>query len=173
MEQFGFQQRQVDIRRAFRSAGFAGETIAERLLEFSAVKAATHASSLKHSTNRIGSSARRHDFFARGDVSGAHGGGFLAAAAAAIALLKIRAERAILGSKCEPRLERQLEIAARRDTQVFIDMKTSVVDDLARVEEIVRIKRGFDFGHDRQKILADLFAHKFGSRDADAMFAGE
>ena len=45
------------------------------------------------------------------------------------------------------------------------------MNDFARVKEIMRVEGRFDFGHDVQKIFAELFAHEFGARHAHAMFA--
>src|SRR5207248_465475 len=56
---------------------------------------------------------------------------------------------------------------------VFVNVETSVVNDFSGIEEIMRIKGRFDFGHDVQKVFAELFAHEFGASDAKSMLTGQ
>ena len=57
--------------------------------------------------------------------------------------------------------------------QILVNLVAPVADDFAGVEEVVGIKRLFDLAHDPIKLLANLFAEKFGAGDAHAVFGGE
>ncbi len=143
VQEFGFQQRHVDVGGAFGRAGFAGEAIAQRGVQLRAAQrvAAGHAAQLERGANRVGPPARAHDFLAGGDEGRAHRGRFLAAAAAAVALLQVARERAVLRGKGQHRREGQLEFAARSLAQLGVNLEAPVGNDLARVEQVVRVER--------------------------------
>ena len=65
--------------------------------------AARHAPQFQRRADGVGPPAGGHDFLAGGDEGRAHGGRFLAAAAAAVALLEVADERAVLGRKGQHR----------------------------------------------------------------------
>jgi len=71
--------------------------------------------------NDIGTSARGHNFIARGDECWAHDRRIFAAAAAAVALLEIADERPILERKCKSWLKWKLERFGEILAQVIVD----------------------------------------------------
>ena len=85
-----------------------------------------HAAQLQRGADRIGPPARAHDLLAGGDEGRAHGGRFLAAAAAAVALLEVARERAVLGRKRQHRREGQLQLVARAQAQVVVNLKPPI-----------------------------------------------
>ena len=76
-----------------------------------------------------------------------------------------------LAAKASTGREGQLQFAARPLAQVGVNLEAAVGDDLARVEEVVRVERGFDLAHHAQQAVAELLGHELGPRDADAVFA--
>src|SRR4051812_1334382 len=66
MKQLSFQQREVDVRRAFGRARFAGETVAEGRFHFDGTQRITigHATHFKRGANGVRSPAGGHYFFA-------------------------------------------------------------------------------------------------------------
>src|SRR4029077_14925925 len=88
--------------------------------------------------------------------------------AAAVALLKIADERPVFERVREPRLKRQLERLREVVPQVIVDLVCES-ENLSRIENVSRIERAFDLAHDVEQRVAELVAHVFGARDADAM----
>src|SRR5207237_2579214 len=134
VKHLGFEEGEVHVRWALGRATFAGETVAQRGVEFRRaqrifgvrghVRAFESGNMLPHSkphfergTNDIGASARGHNFFARRDERRAHDRRVFAATAAAVALLEIADERAVFERKCKSwrkrKTERPLEILAQ------------------------------------------------------------
>jgi hypothetical protein len=112
-----------------------------------------------------------------------------AAAAAAVALLEIADERPVFERERQTRREWQLERfreilaqvivdsgrvgALRRPPKVFGAARRPYLENLSGIEKIFRIERAFDFAHDAEQLIAKLFGHVFGARDADAVLGGE
>ena len=143
-----FKQSEIDVRRTFRRATFARETIAQRrveLLRFQRI-VAVHAQ-FQRRANDVGASARRHDFIAGGDECRAHHRRVFAAAAAAVALLEIADERAVFERKREPRLERQFDRRGEIIAQVIVDLVPTpvrlapVAENFSGIENVFRIER--------------------------------
>jgi hypothetical protein len=88
-------------------------------------------------------------------------------------LFEVAGERAVLGREGEPWRKREAESITGTETEIFVDVKTSVMNDLAGIEHVVRVEGGFYLCHDVQKIFADLLADEFSASHADTMFAGE
>ncbi len=174
MPAIGFQQRQVDVGRTFRRAGFAREAVAQRRFHFpGAQRIALEAAQLQRRADRVGPAARGHDFLARGDKRRAHGRRLLETAAAAVALLEIAHERTVLGRERQPRLERQFQRRARAQPQICVNPVTVVGNDFPGIEQLVRVEGFLDLPHQQKHLFADLLLEKFRSRNAHAVLTGE
>src|SRR5439155_12712084 len=104
VKHLGFKQCEIHVRGAFRRATFAGKTIAKRGVQLDGLQRIVSVySELKRGANDVGAAARGHDFFAGGHECRAHNAGLFEAAAAAVALLEIADERAVLERERERR----------------------------------------------------------------------
>src|ERR1035441_2080595 len=149
--------------------------MAERGFQFRAAQgvAVGYPTQLKRGANRVGPPAGAHYFLPGGYVGRAHRRRFFAAAAAPVALLQIACERAVLRSKGQHRREGQLEFTTRSLAQIGVNLESPIGNDLARIEEVMRIKRSLDFAHYAQQAVAELLSHELSPRDPDAVFAGQ
>src|SRR5438552_4777434 len=174
MKHLCLEQREIDIRRAFRRAAFAGKTIAQRGMELFGFQriVAVHAQ-LKRGANDVGPAAGGHDFFAGGHKRRAHNARLFEATAAAVALLEIANKRAVLKRKREHRLEWKLEWTREVFAQVIIDLVTTVTGNFPRIKNVLWIEQVFDLSQYPKQLVAELVVHVFGARDADAVLGGE
>ncbi len=78
-----------------------------------------------------------------------------------------------LRGKRQHRLKRQLQGMAGAQAQVAVNLEAAVGNDLARIEQIVRVEALLDLPHQPVNLLAHLLPEIFGAGDADAVFAGE
>src|SRR5205814_2924545 len=123
VKHFRFEQRKIHVGRTFRRASLAGETIAQRSIEFRrAQRIVSVYAHFERGPNNVSPAAGRHDFVAGRDECRAHDRRVLAATGAAIALLEIADERAVLESKREHRLEWKLERTCEVFAQMIIDL---------------------------------------------------
>ena len=83
-----------------------------------------------------------------------------------------------LNAKASTWLEWKLE----RPREIFAQMIVDLCDARAartrrrkfsRIENIFRIERAFDLAHHSEQLIAELLAHVFRARDADAVLGGE
>ena len=123
--------------------------------------------------NNVRATARGHHFFASGDERRAHNTGVFTAAAATVALFEVADERAILECERQYRLERKLERARKVFAQMAVYLVAAIGKNLSRIENIFRIEHALDLAQYSKQIIAELFLHVFGARDADAMLGGE
>src|SRR5947207_7217013 len=187
VKHFRFEQREIHVGRTFRRASLAGETVAQRSIEFRrAQRIASVYAHFEPGSNNVSPAAGGHDFVAGSDECRAHDRRVLAATGAAIALLEISDERAVLESKREHRLEWKLERPRKILAQMIIDpgrdaalrrpagaARRSYLENFSRIENVFRIERIFDFAHHPEQLIAELLAHVFSARDPDAVLRGE
>src|SRR5262249_24894037 len=130
-------------------AGFAGKAVAKCGFHFGGAErvAIRYTAHFERGANGVGASASGHDFLAGRNEGWTHRGGFFAAAPATGALLEVAGKGTVLGGKGQHRCERKAQTVTGTETQVFIDVKASIMNDLARIEEVMRVERRFDFGH--------------------------
>src|SRR5207237_4972820 len=190
VKHFRFEQREIHVGRTFRRASLAGETIAQRSIEFRRAQriVSVHAE-FERGPDDVGASARGHDFFARCDECRAHDRRVLAATGATIALLEIADERAVLKRKGEDRLKWKLEWAREVFAQMIVNpgrdaalprkrsgagaARQPYLENFPRIENVFRIESIFDCAHHLEQLVAELLAHVFSAGDADAMLSGE
>src|SRR5262249_9652106 len=95
------------------------------------------------------------------------------AAAAAVALLEIADERAVLECECEHRPEWKLARVSKIFAQMIVDLVVTVAENFPRIENVLWIKCALDLAQDFKQLVAELVAHVFGARDADTVLGGE
>src|SRR5438067_600259 len=108
--------------------------------------------------------------------------GVFQAAAAAVELLEIADERAILERKREHWVERKFQWAREIFAQVIFDPGSDAVlrrpDIAARcpylenfpwIENVFRIEHAFDLAHNLQQLITELLAHVFSACDANSV----
>ena len=180
MKHFRLKQRQVHIRRTFRRATFAGETVAQRGVELGGFQRVMPVcSQFERCPNNIGAAARGHHFIMCRDERWAHDAALFKTATAAVALLEVTCEGPVFERKREHWLKWKLERTSKILSQMIIDSVSMPVrlgpirENFSRVENIFGIERAFDFAHHLQQLIAKLVAHIFGARDADAVLGGE
>src|SRR5438046_10182207 len=117
----------------------------------------------------VGPTAGGHNFFAGREESGTHRGHFLAAAAAAVALLQIADEGPIFERESEPGRELQFDRSRKIFTQTRVYLTLASAENFSRIHPAEGIDNAFDFAHRYEQIVAQLFAHVFGARDTDTM----
>src|SRR5207248_11744784 len=106
----GFNQREIDVVKAFRRETFTVEAIAERGIEFGRFQLIlTTAAQFERSPDDVGATAGGHDFVVCRQERRAHNAGLFETTATTVALLEIADERAVLEREREARLERQLD----------------------------------------------------------------
>ena len=175
VQQFCFEQRQIDIGRAFRGAGLAGEAVAESGVEFRSVQsiAIRLTTTLQSGPDRVRAATGGHDLLTCREESRAHRRRILAAAAAPVALLQVADKRFVAGREGEDRLERQFETIAAAHPQVGVDPVASIRDDLAGIEQVVRIERRLDLPRQLHQLRSEVRRQIFGARHADAVLSGQ
>jgi len=175
MEQFGLQKGHVDVRRTFLLARLAGEAVAEGFLQFRAHQRVRVAETVfEHRAYGVGAAPSRHDFFAGGDVGRAHGRRVFAATAAPVALFEVSGERPVFVGERKYGGKRQRELVPIAHAQIRVDAEPVLTgDDLARIEDALWVEELLDLAHDREQFGSYLLLHELGTRDADAVFAGE
>ena len=123
--------------------------------------------------NNVRATARGHHFFASGDERRAHDVPLFQTAAATVALFEVANERAVLECERKHRLEWKLERARKVFAQMAIYFVAAIRKNLSRIENIFRIEGALDLAQYTKQIIAELFLHVFGARDADAVLGGE
>src|SRR2546430_16445700 len=93
-------------------------------------------SPLERRAHDIGASARGHDFFAGGHERRAHDASLFETAAAAVALLQVADERAVLEGKREHRLEREFKRTPKVFRQMIVDLVTAIGKKLYRIKKM-------------------------------------
>ena len=122
MKHFRLKQRQVHVRRTFRRATFAGETVAQRGIELVGFQRVVSISSqFERGPNDVGAAARGHHFIMCRDERGAHDAALFKAAAAAVALLEVAEERPVFERKREHWLKWKLERTSKILSQMIVD----------------------------------------------------
>src|SRR5213080_4478379 len=84
----------------------------------------------------VGAPPGGHDFFACCDERRAHNRGVLTATGAAVALLEIADERAVLEREGEHRLKWKLEWACEIFAQMIVDFMPPITEDFTRPLEL-------------------------------------
>ena len=165
----GFEQREIDVGRAFRRATFTGEAIAERGIEFGRFqRIVTTAAQFERSPDDVGATAGGHDFVVRRHERRAHNAGLFETTATTVALLEIADERAVLEREREARLERQLERLREIMAEMIVDL-VGEAENFSWIENIFWIECALDLAHDIEQRVAKLIAHVLGARDADSV----
>src|SRR6266487_6752994 len=100
---------------------------------------------LQRGADDVGAAARGHDFLAGRHERWAHDAGLFKAAAAAVALLEIADERAVLKRKGEDRLKWKLERACEIFAQMIVDLMPAVCENFPGIKNVFRIEDSFDF----------------------------
>src|SRR5262249_14140698 len=127
VKHFRLQQRQVHVRRTFRGATLAGETVAQRGVELGGFQwVVSIFSQFERGPDDVGSTTRGHNFIMCGDERGAHDAGLFKAAAAAVALLEVACERPVLERKREHRLKWKLKRTIKILAQMIVDLVSVV-----------------------------------------------
>ena len=169
VKHFCFEQRQIHVRRTFGCAAFAGETIAERGVQFRRLQRVVSVSTqLERAPDNIRATARRHNFVTSRDECRTHDRRIFAATATPVALLEIANEGAVLEREGEPRLEWQLDRFNEVVAEVIVDL-VGESKNFSGIENVFRIKRALDLAHDIQERVAELFSHVLRARDADSV----
>ena len=128
---------------------------------------------LERATDDIRAPARGHDFFASCHERRTHNAGLFEAAAAAVALLEVADEGAVLERECEHRLKWKLERAREVFAQMVVDLVATVAEKFPRIKNVLRIECALNLAQDFEELVAELIAHVFGARDADTVLGGE
>ena len=173
VDQFRFEQRQIDIRRAFRRAGFAGETVAQRRFQFR-VRNGSSPSTRSSSAARIAFARPRVDMYSSpvarkvGHIVGAS----LRQPPQPLHCSRLPMKGMVLGGERQHRREGQLDWSpelSRRSWSILKRPSPIIFPGLKRF-----------FGSKERLISritssnsADLLGHVFRARDADAMLGGE
>src|SRR5207302_5494517 len=108
---------------------------------------------------------RGHDFFAGGHECRAHNAGLFEAAAAAVALLEIADERAVLERERERRLEWQCERAREVFAEMIVDLVPTVAENFPRIKNVLRIECALNLAQDFKQLVTQLVTHILGARD--------
>src|SRR5260370_42646623 len=123
VKHFRLKQCQVHVRRTFRRATFAGETVAQRGVELGGFQSRSRgiSSHFERCPNDVGAAACGHHFIMDRDECGAHDVALLKAAAAAVALLEVACERPVFERKREHWLKWKLERTSKILSQMIVD----------------------------------------------------
>ena len=169
------EQRQVDVGRAFRGAGFAGQTVFQGGGQGGRIQGrlGIRQPSFQNSPDGVGATARGHDLATGGDVSGAHHGGGFEAAAAAVALFEVADKRMVAGRKGQNRGKRQDHFLAGALAQVGVYPVAAIRCYFSRIQQPLRVEESFDLPHRAQQRFTQLAGHEFGARDADPVLGGQ
>ena len=187
MKHFRLKQRQIHVRRTFRRATLARETVAQRSVELGGFqRIVSVCSQFERGPNDVGAAACGHHFIMCRDERRAHDAALLEAAAAAIALLEVAEERPVFEREREHWLKWKLERASKILSEVSVNpgrdaalrrpvgaARRPYLENFSRVKNIFGIERSFDFAHHFQQLIAKLVAHIFGARDANAVLSGQ
>ena len=164
----GLDLGHVDIRRAFRLAGLAGEAEVQHLMHAGRRELFLRQGSGQRRPERVGPAAGRMLLVHGGVIGGAHGSGHaLAADARAVAHLD--------GSR-EPALGREIQFGVDGERPVIaappeIPGQVGSVHDLARIQDVPRVERPLEFQEPLVDPVAEQPAVVPATRDPVAMLA--
>src|SRR6267378_3311130 len=79
----------------------------------------------------------------------------------------------IFESKGEPGREWQFDWPRKILTQAGVDPKIASAKNLSRIHPVARIENTFDLTHRSEQLVAQLFAHIFGTGDPHAVLGRE
>ena len=102
---------------------------------------------LERGADDVGTAARGHHLIVCRHERRAHDARLFEAAAAAVALLQVADERAVLEHERELGLKWKLEWAREVFAQMIVDLVWAILKNFSRIKNVFRVEHALDFAH--------------------------